>query len=119
MTRTSLLRTLKIAAAVIVVLGVLAYALWRSLDYGRGPSIIVEEPSDWSSTSTSTIVVRGRIERANFISLNGSPLAIDERGNWSNTIVLFPGTNITTLEARDRFDRTVRLDVHIYRQDLR
>ena len=113
LTRTTFLRLIKISSGILIVILIATYALWRSLNYARGPHIIVTSPLDGSSVSASTTIIRGRVERSNDISLNGKAITIDEQGNFSETIIVFPGTNIITLEVRDQFKRSVREQIRV------
>ena len=113
LTRTTFLRIIKISSGILVVLLIAAYALWRSLNYTRGPHIIITSPTNGASISASTTMIRGQVERADDISLNGRAITIDERGNFSETIIIFPGTNIITFEARDQFNRSVQEQIQV------
>lgn len=114
-TRTTFLRIIKVGSAILIVLLIIAYALWRSLAYARGPQITILEPTNYASITSSTTHVIGRVERANVITLNGKAITIDEQGNFNETIIVFPGTNILTFEARDQFSRTVKKQVQVVR----
>lgn len=94
---------------------IIAYALWRSFSYARGPHITIIEPRNHSSTASTTIQVVGRVERANQITLNGKAITIDEQGNFNETVVIFSGANILTLVAHDQFNRTVSEQVRVVR----
>ena len=107
MTRSSLLRLIKIGATIFLVLVVAGYSIWRSSDYARGPRITISEPADWSSVQASTTPIRGVVERAHIVTMNGKPVSIDESGNFNEIIIVFPGTNIVTFTAKDQFGRTV------------
>jgi hypothetical protein len=117
MTRSSLLRLLKISAAILLILIVAGYSIWRSFDYARGPRITIAEPADWSSTQASTTAIHGIVERAHILTMNGKPVSIDEVGNFNEIIIVFPGTNIITFIARDQFDRTIDKKITITRTD--
>jgi hypothetical protein len=112
-TRTTSLRAIRITITTLVIILIVAYALWRSLAYARGPSITLSAPLNYSSINSSTTHVIGRVERANTITLNGKAVTIDEQGHFDETIIVFPGTNILTLEARDQFNRTVKEQVTV------
>jgi hypothetical protein len=114
-TRTTFLRNLKIGSTIVIILIIVAYALWRSFAYARGPHITITEPLNFSSINSTTTQVIGRVERANTITLNGKPITIDEQGNFNEIIVLFPGTNILTIKAHDQFDRTVQKEIRVVR----
>ena len=113
MTRTSFIRILKIGVSSIAIIIIIAYALWRSLSYARGPHIIIQEPSDWAIISSSSVIVRGRVERANSIYLNGKPIFIDEMGVFSESILVFPGLNLITVIAHDQFDREIEEKIRL------
>lgn len=107
MTRTSLLRLLKIGAGALLILIVAGYSIWRSFDYARGPRITIADPADWSTVQASTTAIRGIVERAHIVTMNGKPVSIDEAGNFNEIIIVFPGTNIVTFTAKDQFGRMV------------
>ncbi|MEN9913121.1 MAG: Glucodextranase, domain [Candidatus Parcubacteria bacterium] len=107
MTRTSLLRILKIGASILLVLIVAGYSIWRSSDYARGPRINITDPLNWSSIQASTTPIHGIVERAHIVTMNGKPVSIDEAGNFSEIIIVFPGTNLITFIAKDQFGRSV------------
>lgn len=112
-TRTSSLRIFKIGVTILVIILIVSYALWRSLNFARGPHITILEPTNYASIDSATTHVIGRVERANAIRLNGRAITIDEQGNFDETIVIFPGTNTLTLEAYDQFDRSIREQVQV------
>jgi len=105
LTRTTLIRLIKILAALVVVSIIVSYAIWRSLNYARGPHIDIFEPQDGSKIMTTTSTIRGKALRINNITLNGNPISIDESGNFGETIIVFPGINRLTLSGFDQFGR--------------
>jgi hypothetical protein len=105
LTRTSLLRLIRILAAVVIAGTIVAYAIWRSLNYARGPHIDIFEPVNGSSVASATTTVRGISERINNLTLNGNPIFIDEEGHFSEVIIVFPGINRLTIAGRDQFGR--------------
>lgn len=107
-TRTTTRRMLKLTAISAAVLLISAYAALKLLDYVRGPEIEVTSPPDGAASSSPTVAIIGRAERITAISLNGRPISMDEKGNFDEIIALFPGINFVTLDARDRFDRTIQ-----------
>lgn len=113
MTRTTIQRLLKIASATAITIIIVFYAIWRSLNYTRGPEINIFTPSDNFAATTSTITIIGQVERVNSLSLNGKIISVDEQGNFSETIIVFPGMNIITLEAIDRFQRGAKKQLKI------
>jgi len=113
LTRTSYIRILRIASATIVIVVIVAYAIWRSLNYARGPAITISEPVNGSSATTSTLTIKGHVDRVNNLVMNGSPISIDEQGNFIQSIIVFPGTNKITFVASDQFGRSESRELDI------
>ena len=112
-TRTTTLRLLRIACAALLIAVIIGYAIWRSLDYARGPVIEITEPTNGSSVNSLTTTIKGRADRVNNLILNGNPIVVDEKGAFSETIAVFPGLNKITLAAHDQFGRSTAKELEI------
>jgi hypothetical protein len=112
-TRTTTLKLIKILGFGVVAVVIIAYAIWRSLNYARGPEIKIFEPANGSGTASSTIVIRGQSVRTNYLTLNGNPISVDQQGSFSERIVIFPGLNRIELKASDQFDRNTNIQLEI------
>jgi Glucodextranase, domain B len=113
LTRTKTIRVLKIVGIILFVGCIVAYAIWRSLNYTRGPRIDVFEPLNGSSIASSTVTIRGRALRVNSLSLNGQTLSVDEQGNFNQVVIIFPGINKLTFAAEDQFGRNTSTELDI------
>ena len=109
-----ILRTLILASIVCIVTG---YAYFASRDYILGPRIVISEPINGSTHSTSTVLIRCQALRIQDITLNNRPILIDEQGNFSETLLLFPGYNVSLISAQDKFDRTIEYKLELVYQD--
>lgn len=98
----------------LVALVIVIYAIWRSLNYARGPHITIFEPLDGTSISSSIVTIKGRADRVNKLSLNSQPISMDEQGNFDETVTVFPGVNILTLQANDQFNRSIDSTLHLF-----
>lgn len=114
LSRTSIIRLIRIILIVIVVLFISGYGISRSLNYARGPEIVIIEPISGSTIHSQTVKMVGRADRINNLSLNGSPISIDEQGNFNQNLVVFSGVNIWTLEGKDQFNRKTSLQLKIF-----
>ena len=112
-TRTTTRIIIKFAIISMVSAFIVIYAIWRSLNYTRGPSIITFSPTDGIATTSATIRITGRAERISDISMNGERISVDESGNFQETLILFSGINIITFAAYDQFGRTVQKQIRI------
>lgn len=113
-TRSTFLKIIKIVATILFISIIVIYALYRSLNYAKGPSITITEPINGSTISSTTVQIKGIVERTNNISLNGRTISIDESGNFNEILIVFPGTNIFRFEANDQFGRTIKKELLLY-----
>jgi hypothetical protein len=51
------------------------------------------------------------------ITLNNKPLLIDKDGNFTETLLLFPGYNVSVISANDKFKRTTEYKMELVYQD--
>jgi hypothetical protein len=119
LTRTSLLRLIKILTTLVVICVIVGYAIWRSLNYARGPHLDITEPVDGSAITAATTTVRGIAERINNLTLNGNPILMDEKGHFNEVIIVFTGTNRLTVEGQDQFGRSTRTLIEIVGKNIR
>ncbi|HEY4503921.1 MAG TPA: hypothetical protein VJJ28_02340 [Candidatus Paceibacterota bacterium] len=85
---------------------VTGYALFASHDFILGPSLTISEPIDGSTSIEPNLTIRGTAKRIKEIYLNDRMITVDEKGNFSENILLAPGYNIFKLTIRDRFERS-------------
>ncbi len=111
--RTKTLKMIRIAAIFLVAVIIIAYAIWRSFSYARGPAINIFQPLNGSAVATSTVKIIGQALRVNSLSLNGKTVFIDQAGNFSETLIVFPGVNILTFDAHDQFGRETKKELEL------
>jgi hypothetical protein len=104
--RTTTIRLLRLGLIGLGAAIIIAYAIWRSLNYLNGPSIEIFQPINGSAVASSTVTIIGRADRVNSLLLNGKTVFIDESGNFKETILVFSGVNIVTFTAKDQFGRS-------------
>ncbi|MEI7564042.1 MAG: hypothetical protein WCJ39_10905, partial [bacterium] len=100
-------KIIKISSIILIVLIIVGYALFESHSLIKGPEIIIIDPVPGSLISTSSVTIIGKALRIQDISLNGRPILIDQEGNFSETLLLSPGYNISLFYAKDKFNRTI------------
>jgi len=81
------------------------YIYYESRDYLSGPEIQIIYPQDKTEIFGPQVEVRGKAFRVNSITLNDSPIFIDETGAFSEKLILQSGYNIIKFEAKDRFGK--------------
>lgn len=101
-------------AIAIVLLILLGYGAIEALPLISGPSLALSSPTDGTSSPDGLVTVSGTAKRVTGLSLDGDPLLIDEKGDFSRLIVLPRGGAILTLTATDRFNRTITRQLSVY-----
>ena len=82
-----------------------SYSLYQARFLIIGPQIWIESPQDGEVLKNQLVTIEGGAENVVWISLNDRPIFIDEKGRWSEELIVSSGTSIMTLKARDRFGR--------------
>lgn len=125
-TRETTKRLLTAGAIILAVAIIVGYSYFASYGFIEGPSITITSPSTpsgnenkdkntvvYADVSTSSIIISGNAERVSSLVLDGRPIVIDPRGNFSQTLLLFPGYNVENLQGQDRFGRITDIDFEI------
>lgn len=100
---------------ILVIFGVIGgYILFNSRILIDGPSIEVTYPQNGATLQEKLITIEGRTKNTTFISVNDRPISVDEEGFFRDSLLLLPGYNIITIEAKDKFEREIskRLDLY-------
>ena len=96
-------KILKISIISILFLFILVFAFLRSYDLIFGVRIKNVNILDGMKYKDSILQVTGNAKNAKNLTLNGREISIDKDGNFFETIAIFPGYNIITLIAKDKF----------------
>ncbi len=107
MLRKSANTYIKILLGVLFIAVIFGYTYFQSTFLAEGPQFTFVSPASGTIIEDSLVEIKGVVLRISDISLNGSPIFIDEEGNFSEMILLSPGQNIITLEAQDKFERKI------------
>lgn len=86
------------ALAATIVIGYSAYAAYP---YLRGPILVLDEAAIGTSTT-----ITGRTARVSSLTVNGLPIALDEKGVFSVERAYPPGYTVVTVRGVDRFQRS-------------
>lgn len=69
------------------------------------PKIILFSPIEDFSTNEKELLITGKVIRAGSILLKNQPLTLDDKGNFSYTLILNPGLNQIELKATNHLGR--------------
>lgn len=90
---------------VLVILVV--YGLVKAWPLLAGPSLSIVSPTDNAAYPGGIVVVRGTVERASSLIINGATVLHDQNGDFSSTLTFPHGGSILNFVATDRFGRKV------------
>ncbi len=115
----------KIIKRVLVGLGIaliVGYSVFALEGFIRGPRIEIATPESVHgggiryfsyATTTALVLVSGRVINANMLFINGAETPQNLVGNFSESLLLAPGYNIMSVEAKDRYGRTVKKTIEM------
>lgn len=92
------------------------YSLYQARFLILGPQIWIDMPKDGATLVDPMVTISGRARNVAWITLNGRQIFTDEKGLWSEKLILAQGLSIMTLKARDRFGRETEESVRIILQ---
>lgn len=92
---------------------VLGYAYFEGLPLLRGPSIVLDIPTETITTTEPYLQISGGAQRINSLSLNGRDLILTESGTFSEDILLAEGYNELVFLAVDQTGREAREVMHV------
>lgn len=91
----------------IVLLVLVGYGATRAWPLVSGPSLTIASPTPQQTITDGRLLIKGTAKHTETLWLNGSPLLIDEAGNFETTLVLPTGGAILSLTATDRFGHEI------------
>ena len=100
----------------VFIATIIGYSLFQAHKFITGPQISIVSPIDGETTATSSVDITGVAKNIAFISLDDRPILIDEQGNFSEKLLVYPGYNIIKMFAKDHFGRTVEKKIGIIYQ---
>jgi hypothetical protein len=96
---------IKFWIALLGLICIVGYGLWKSKDLVGGPQLAVLSPANGVLVSESLIEIRGQAKNISFLTLNDDKIFTDEAGDFSEKVLLSYGYNVMTIRAKDRFGR--------------
>ncbi len=107
--------SLSVRHVILIILGFvfILYCLFQARFLILGPSISIKSHKDATTLYDSQITLSGTARNAAWISLNDRQIFTDEKGLWSEKLILAKGLSIMTLRVRDRFGRERMSSVHL------
>lgn len=89
------------------------YSIFQARFLILGPRIQITSPREGHPVENPLVMLEGRAQNVSWISLNDRQIFTDEKGKWSEKLIVSRGLSIMTLQARDRFGREIRKSLRI------
>lgn len=106
-------KVIRVTLITIFLLFLFGYTFFEIQKMVFGPKIVVLSPKNGGLVSQSLIEISGKTANIKSISLNDKSIFIDEKGNFSEKILLSYGYNVLTLKASDKFGRETEKTVEV------
>jgi hypothetical protein len=104
---------IKISVIVLIITGIIGYSYYQSRNLINGPQISLTSPSTGATVNEPLVTVKGNAANISFITLNDRQIFIDNEGNFKEDLLLSPGYNVWTIEAKDKFGRVVSKKIEL------
>ncbi|HMO79050.1 MAG TPA: hypothetical protein PJ997_02680 [Candidatus Paceibacterota bacterium] len=102
---------------ILFFVGIISYALFNSRVLIAGPQInIFSHQNGQKITDSNLIKIEGKASNISFFWLNERQIFTDEKGDFSETLLLYPGYNIIWFTAKDKFEREVQEKIELVYQ---
>ena len=111
--------TPKTVATIIFFFLITVYAFYQTHALAEGPEIILLEPTTPDSVTDPVVVISGIAERISHLFLNGRQIFTDKEGHFNEKLLLAPGFNSISLDARDRFDRVIAKKIEVFYESVK
>lgn len=107
-------KRVKYAAYAAALALLFSYAYYEVRALLEGPTITIYRPQNGATIrGTATTTIEGATERITHISMDGRKIFVNEKGVFSESLLLLPGYNIISIEAQDFFGRTTRKSLEL------
>jgi len=97
---------IKLLIGLVLLVGA-GYGAVEAWPLFAGPALSITSPINDAVIADGSITVQGKAERVTTLTLDGSPLLYDQRGNFASTLTFPRGGSILSFEAIDRFGKKV------------
>ena len=103
---------------IIVIAGVIVigYIIFNFRVFIAGPKIEVTSPENGSTVTEPLIDVVGLATNISQIQMNNNTIFLSENGEFKEFLLLNPGYNIISIDAKDKFGRSVSRKIEVVYQ---
>ena len=96
-----------LAIIIVIVTAIAGYSYFETRTLIKGPQVSINTPRDGETLKDPLVDITGTAGNISYLSLNDRQIYVDDKGNFNEQLLLSPGYNVWTLQAKDKFGRTV------------
>ena len=102
-------RIFALLAGFVLIASVFGYLLWQFQGLAGAPDLSITNPSSDTVIDAAQVTVGGHTTPGSDVSINGSPLATDMNGNFSEQVALQDGVNAIIVSSKSKLGKTTTL----------
>lgn len=102
-------RLLVAGGLALVVLAVVSYLGYQLSAIAAPPRLTLDSPADNQMANTATLTIRGTTTPGSDVSVDDVPVATDNNGGFSTTIVLQNGVNAIRVSSRSKLGKVTQV----------
>jgi cytoskeletal protein RodZ len=106
-------RLLAVLTGVVLIAVVFGYLLWQFQGLAGAPALSVTNPPKDIVLDAAQVTIGGHTTPGSDVSINGSPLATDMSGNFSEQVALENGINALVVVSRSKLGKTTTVTRNI------
>lgn len=106
-------KIIRISTLSLGIFIIVFYSLFQAKNLILGPRFTIDEPIDGQTLIEEEFTFSGNAHNVSSITLNDSPIFVDETGVFREKLIAPSGYSIMKLEVRDRFGRSKTEYVHL------
>jgi len=113
----SKITSVRFSVVIAICVLIAGYTYYEARNIIQGPIILVEQPTNGTTTEEKSLKVTGQAKNVNSITLNDRPITVDESGTFNEEITLSVGYNVAKVSGKDRFGREEEVFVEIIQKE--
>jgi hypothetical protein len=114
MSRYNTAKIIKNSIYALFTIIIIGYALYNSRIFIAGPQIDILRPQNGETITESPLIrVQGEARNIAFMELNNKQIDTNEESKFNEPVLLYPGYNVITIFAKDKFGRIVEKQIEL------
>lgn len=104
---------IKVTLSILFLIAIVGYGFFQSTRIIVGPEITLNNIESGTSTTSPLISISGEAKNTSTLEIDGRKVFTDEKGYFAEKILLYPGYNVISLQAKDKFGASITKSLEI------